>query len=375
MDNLLKTPLYDLHQLYGGKMIEFAGWSMPVYYSGIIEEHEAVRARAGLFDVSHMGKLEVKGKSACAFLQRLITGDVGVMVDGQAIYCLMCYPNGGVVDDILVYRFRPGYFYVVVNASNTDKDFQWMVQNKTSYDVEVINVSRATAQLALQGPLAEKILQSMTEEDLAVLRFFRIRCDVKIAGINCMVSRTGYTGEDGFEIYTDPGQAAALWKSILQVGSSAGAVPVGLGARDTLRLEACFPLYGHELAPDITPLEAGLGKFVRLDKPDFIGREALTEQAAQGPARKLAGFAMEDRGIPRAGYPVEYSGRGIGHVTSGGYLPTLKKNLGLALLEAEYAHEGTKIDVIIRNKRQKAAIVPIPFFKRPYRNKQKGETV
>lgn len=375
MDNLLKTPLYDLHHIYGGKMIEFAGWALPVYYSGILGEHEAVRTRAGLFDVSHMGKIEVKGKGACEYLQWLVTGDIGMLVDGQAIYCLMCYPNGGVVDDILVYRFGPGHFYVVVNASNTDMDFQWMQHNKTyKKDVEIENVSRETAQLALQGPLAEKVLQGLTTTDLATLRFFRIRCDMKVAGIHCLVSRTGYTGEDGFEVYTKPQNAADLWEAILRAGSSDGVVPAGLGARDTLRMEACFPLYGHEIAADITPLEAGLDKFVRFDKPDFIGREALAEQAVQGTARKLAGFEMEDRGIPRAHYPVEDGGREIGFVTSGGYSPTLKKNIGMALLEAEYAREGKKFDVVIRGKRQRAGIVRIPFIKKPYRSKQKGET-
>jgi aminomethyltransferase len=365
MDNLQKTPLYDLlHQIYGGKMIDFAGWALPVYYSSILEEHEAVRTRAGLFDVSHMGKIEVKGNGACGFLQKLTTGDVGMLADGQAIYSMMCYPNGGVVDDILVYRLESGYYYVVVNASNTDKDFQWMVQNKTN-NVELINVSGKTAQLALQGPLAEPILQSLTTMNLAALRFFRIRCDIKIAGINCLVSRTGYTGEDGFEIYTEPGHAAALWEAILKAGSPAGAVPAGLGARDSLRLEACFPLYGHELSPDITPLEVGLDKFVRLDKPGFIGHEALAEQDVRGTARKLVGFEMEDRGVPRANYAVESGGREIGYVTSGGYSPTLKKNIGLALIETKYAEEDKKIDVVIRNKRQRAVIVRIPFFKKP----------
>ncbi|MDD3653035.1 MAG: glycine cleavage system aminomethyltransferase GcvT [Desulfotomaculaceae bacterium] len=370
MDNLLKTPLYDLHQIYGGKMIGFAGWTLPVYYSSILEEHEAVRTRAGLFDVSHMGKIEVKGKDACGFLQRLTTGDVGMLVDGQAIYSLMCYPNGGAVDDILIYRLGLAHYYVVVNASNTSKDLQWMIQNKTD-NVEIINVSRDTAQLALQGPLAEQILQGLTTVDLAALRFFRIQGDVNISGINCLVSRTGYTGEDGFEIYATPEQATALWEAILKVGSPVGAIPAGLGARDTLRLEAGFTLYGHELAADITPLEAGLDKFVKLDKADFIGREALAKQAAQGVARRIAGFEMEDRGIPRANYLVECGGREIGFVTSGGYSPTLKKNLGLAMLEAEYAEEGKRIDVIIRKKRQKAVIVRTPFLKRPHRNKGK----
>ncbi|MDD4168968.1 MAG: glycine cleavage system aminomethyltransferase GcvT [Desulfotomaculaceae bacterium] len=368
MDNLLKTPLYDLHHKYGGKMVEFAGWALPVYYSGILDEHEAVRSRAGLFDVSHMGRIEVKGKGALRFLQMLITGDAGIMVDGKAMYSLMCYPHGGVVDDILIYRFGPEHFLVVVNASNTDKDHNWMVQNKTD-DVEIINLSRDTAQLALQGPQAEKILQGLTTVNLSELRFFRMLCDIKIAGFNCLVSRTGYTGEDGFEVYTSTCHAQALWEAILQAGSSDGVVPAGLGARDTLRMEACLPLYGHELSPDITPLEAGLAKFVNFYKLSFIGREALTDLFEKGTARKLVGFEMEDRGIPRAHYAVESGGREIGSVTSGGYSPTLKKNIGLALIDAAYSKQGEKIDVIIRNKRQRALIVPTPFFKKQYRNK------
>lgn len=368
MDNLLKTPLYDLHHMYGGKMVEFAGWALPVYYNGILDEHEAVRSRAGLFDVSHMGRIEVKGKGAHTFLQRLLTGDVSTLVDGRAIYCLICYPHGGVVDDILIYRFGPDHFFVVVNAANTDRDFNWMMQNNTD-DVEIINASRDTAQLALQGPQAEKILQGLTTADLSGLRFFRILRDIKIAGFNCLVSRTGYTGEDGFEVYTSTRDAAALWEAILQAGSPDGVVPAGLGARDTLRLEACLPLYGHELSPDITPLEAGLTKFVKFDKTAFIGREALAEQYVKGTTRKLAGFEMKDRGIPRAHYAVESGGREIGFVTSGGYSPTLKKNIGLALIDAAYTKQGEKIDVIIRNKKQRAIIVPIPFFKKQYRNK------
>jgi len=366
MDILLKTPLYETHRRNGGKMIEFAGWALPVQYSSILEEHEAVRSRAGLFDVSHMGKVEVKGKSACEFIQKLTTGDIGVLVDGQALYCLMCYPDGGVVDDILVYRFGPEHFFLVVNAANTEKDFNWLTQYKTD-GVVISNVSKDFAQLALQGPLAEKVLQVLTETDLAGLKFFHILCGVHIAGFKCMISRTGYTGEDGFEIYTSPSNAPALWEAVLEAGKSSGVVPAGLGARDTLRLEACLPLYGHELSPDITPIEAGLGKFVRFEKPDFIGRAALAAHLSRGPARKLVGFEMGERGIPRACYPVESGGREIGFVTSGGYSPTLKKNIGLALIEAGCAGQGSKIDVVIRAKRLKAVIVRIPFYKRQHK--------
>lgn len=368
MDILHKTPLYETHRRSGGKIIEFAGWALPVQYNSILEEHEAVRSRAGLFDVSHMGKVTVRGKGAFELLQRITTGDIGVLVDGQAIYSLMCYPDGGVVDDILVYQFGPGDFFLVLNAANTDKDYNWLAQNNIE-GVIISNVSEEFAQLALQGPLAEKILQALTKTDLNNLKFFRMLCDVEIAGTKCMVSRTGYTGEDGFEIYTSPNNAPVLWDAILEAGKPCGVVPAGLGARDSLRLEACLPLYGHELSADITPIEAGLGKFVRLDKQDFIGRAALATCLSKGVARKLAGFEMEERGVPRANYPVESGGREVGFVTSGGYSPTLKKNIGLTLIETGCAGQDDKIDVVIRGKRLKAVIVPIPFYKKHYKKK------
>lgn len=366
MDHLSKTPLYETHCRYGGKLIDFAGWALPVQYGSILEEHGAVRSRAGLFDVSHMGRIAVTGKGAGAYLQKLTTGNIGALVDGQALYCLMCYPDGGVVDDILVYRFGPEHYFLVVNATNTDKDFQWLAQYQPA-GVDITNISLELAQLALQGPLAEKILQALTERDLARLKFFHVQTDVNVAGYKCVVSRTGYTGEDGFEIYAAPGQTPALWNALMETGKPFGLVPAGLGARDTLRLEACLPLYGHELSPDITPIEAGLGRFVRLEKPDFIGRTALAAQLEKGTTRKLAGLVMEERGIPRAGYPVEASGREIGRVTSGGYAPVLQKNIGLALIEADYTAPGEKVNVVIRSKKLQARIVRTPFYKKQYK--------
>lgn len=366
MNHLFKTPLYETHRRHGGKLIDFAGWALPVQYSGILEEHGAVRSRAGLFDVSHMGKVAVTGEGAAAYLQQLTTGDVGALADGQAIYCLMCYPDGGVVDDILVYRLGPEHFFLVVNAVNTDKDYQWLARHQTA-GVKITNISRDFAQLALQGPLAEKIVQTLTETALVDLKFFHIKDDVWVAGVKCMISRTGYTGEDGFEIYTNPEQAPALWDALLAAGKHTGLVPAGLGARDVLRLEACLPLYGHELSPDITPVEAGLTRFIRFEKPDFIGRAALAAQLEKGAARKLAGLIMEERGVPRAGYPVEAGGKEIGRVTSGGYAPSLQQNVALALIAAGCATPGEKVDVMIRGKRLKAVIVRTPFYKKQYK--------
>lgn len=367
MDTLQKTALYETHRGSGAKMIEFAGWALPERYNSILEEHAAARFRAALFDVSHMGKVTVRGEKAEDFLQRIVVGDVGLLADGQAIYSLMCYPDGGVVDDILVYRFAAGNFFLVLNAVNIDKDYDWLAQNNIG-GVVIENVSENFALLALQGPLAEIILQHLTGIDLQSLKFFRILRDVKVAGAVCMISRTGYTGEDGFEIYTDHAYAPALWDALLAVGKPYGLIPAGLGARDSLRLEAGLPLYGHELSPDISPIEAGLGKFIRFDKKDFIGRSALAASLSAGAAKKLVGIAMKERGgIPRTGCPVENSGRKIGLVTSGGYSPTLQKNIGLALIEAAYAEQGGAIDVVIRGRRLKAEIVNMPFYKKHYK--------
>lgn len=369
MDSLQKTPLYEMHLRDKGKIINFAGWALPERYQSIIGEHEAVRSRAGIFDVSHMGKVTVRGAEALDFLQKIMIGDVGLLEDRQALYSMMCYPDGGVVDDILVYRFGPLDFFLVLNAANTDKDYRWLEQNNTGGAV-LKNCSADFALMALQGPLAEKILQSLTDADLKQLKFFHFFCDVKVAGITtCLLSRTGYTGEDGFEIYIEADKAPALWHALLSAGTPHGLVPAGLGARDSLRLEACLPLYGHELTANISPIEAGLGKFIKFEKTDFIGRAALAAALSTGTARKLVGFIMEVQGVPRAGYVLERAGKEIGFVTSGGYAPTLKKNIGLALIKVDGPEQEDKLDVVIRGKRLKAAIVPTPFYKKRNRNK------
>jgi aminomethyltransferase len=363
VENLKKTPLFDVYPNYGGKIINFGGWALPVQYSGILEEHEAVRTRAGLFDVSHMGEIEVKGADALANIQKWITNDASRLANGQALYSPMCYENGGTVDDLLVYRKGENDYLLVVNAANIEKDYEWVKQNSFG-DVKIVNVSEQIAQLALQGPLAEQTLQKLTETDLSRIKFFWFLDGVQVAGVNCLVSRTGYTGEDGFEIYCAAEDVKTLWAAILKAGQEDGVLPVGLGARDTLRFEARLPLYGQELTADISPLEAGLGFFVKLDKEDFIGKAALVQQKEAGLKRKLVGFEMIERGIPRTHYEVEVNGRRIGEVTTGTMGPTVKKNIGLALIEAEYANIGQELDVVIRGKRVKAVIVKTPFYKR-----------
>lgn len=367
MENLKKTPLFDIYEKYGGKIIDFAGWALPVQYKGIVAEHEAVRNAAGIFDVSHMGEVEVKGKDALAFVQNMITNDASIIVDNQALYSPMCYENGGTVDDILVYRYDKNYFYIVINAGNIDKDFQWMLDHKNNLDVELKNISSSICEFAIQGPKAQSILQKFTDTNLEEIKFFHCKRDVKINGISCMVSRTGYTGEDGFEIFCNAEYGKNIWNKLLEIGQKDGLIPVGLGCRDTLRFEASLPLYGNELTEDITPLEAGIGFFVKLDKNNFIGKNSLSNQKKKGISRKIIGFEMKDRGIPRHGYKVEVNGEEIGFVTTGYHSPSLDKNIGLALIKSEYAGLGKEIDILIRNKKAKANIIDRKFYKKNYK--------
>ncbi|NBD25489.1 glycine cleavage system aminomethyltransferase GcvT [Paenibacillus glycinis] len=362
---LKRTPLYPLYADYpGARCIDFGGWELPVQFSGIQKEHDAVRQQAGLFDVSHMGEFMVTGRYSEAFLQQLTTNDVAKLSDGQAQYTLMCYPNGGVVDDLLVYRITADQYLVVVNASNIDKDFEWMREHLIG-DVMLENRSDDLALLALQGPQAAAVLAEAAEQfDCGALAPFHFATGVSVGGVKALVSRTGYTGEDGFEIYVPAEDAQQAWKALFAAGEAYGLVPAGLGARDTLRFEARLPLYGQELSRDISPLEAGLGFFVKLGKDGFVGREALLAQKAAGVPRKLVGIEMIDRGIPRSHYPVYANDRQIGEVTTGTQSPTLKRNLGLALIEAEFAELGTELWVEIRGKRLKAEVVKAPFYKR-----------
>lgn len=361
---LRRTPLYPMHLKYEGKMIDFGGWELPVEYkgTGIIAEHHQVRQKAGLFDVSHMGEVEIRGEQAEAFVQQLITNDISTLHENQVCYSPMCYLDGGCVDDLLVYKYSREHFFLVINAANTEKDFAWMQEHKLP-GVTLENVSAQYAELALQGPLAQEILQPICDADLSVIKYYWFLPKAKVAGIDCIVSRTGYTGEDGFELYTSPEKACELWEAILETGKGE-VLPAGLGARDTLRFEAKLPLYGHELDKDITPLEARLDRFVRLDKASFIGKEALVRQKGKGPERLLVEFEMIGRGIPREHYKVQLNGQNIGWVTSGGYAPTLGKNLGLALVRSEYARQGIEFDIIIRNRPVKARTGQGLFYRR-----------
>lgn len=363
MTTLKRTPLFPVYQEYGGKTIDFGGWELPVQFSGILQEHEAVRTRAGLFDVSHMGEIVVTGPDALANIQKWITNDASKLQIGQALYSPMCYPTGGVVDDLLVYRLESDKYLLVVNAANIEKDYEWVRQHAAG-DVQISNLSAQTAQLAVQGPLAEKVLQKLTDTDLSAINYYWFAQDVTVAGHKALVSRTGYTGEDGFEVYLDAAEAPDLWRKILQVGQAEGIVPAGLGARDTLRFESRLPLYGQEITETITPLEAGLGMFVKLDKGEFIGREALAKQKEAGAKRKLVGFEMIERGIPRSHYDVQVDGRKIGEVTTGTMGPTVKKNIGLALIETDFAKIGQELDIIIRNKPVRGVIIKTPFYRR-----------
>lgn len=363
MENSQKTPLYEEHLNLKGKVVDFHGWALPIEYEGILQEHEAVRERAGLFDVSHMGEIRIKGQEAEAFVQYLMTNDIKALNDGQIVYTFMCYPDGGVVDDLLVYKYDSEHYYLVVNASNVEKDFQWIKDQRQSYKVEIKNESEEVAEVALQGPKAEAILQRLTETPLEEITFFTFKDGVRINGKDCLVSRTGYTGEDGFEIYMKPEDAREIWQEILKAGEEDEIKPAGLGARDTLRFEAGLPLYGNELSKDITPLEAGFGFFVKFTEEDFIGKSALKKQKEEGLERKIVGFELTKKGIPREGYEVYKDGEKIGYVTTGYLSPTLNKSIGLALIDIEHSKMGSTIQVKIRKREIDATIISKRFLK------------
>ncbi|HET8798402.1 MAG TPA: glycine cleavage system aminomethyltransferase GcvT, partial [Thermoanaerobaculia bacterium] len=326
-ENLKKTPLNALHRELGGKMVDFGGWDLPVQFSGILEEHEAVRTDVGIFDVSHMGEITVRGPQALELLQKTTCNDVAKLENGRIHYNGLLYPNGGFVDDLLIYQNAPDDFFIVANASNTEKVFDWLRDAAQGMDADVRNASAEWAQLAVQGPNAERLLQPFTAVDLAAIKYYRFTQGT-VDGAPAIVSRTGYTGEDGFEVYVAPEHAPRIMRKLVD----AGAKPCGLGARDTLRLEAKMALYGNDIDDTTTPYQADLAWIVKLEKGDFAGRDVLAHEKAEGPSRRLVGFEMIDRGIARHGYPVVEGGREIGVVTSGSHSPTLKKAIGLAYL-------------------------------------------
>lgn len=362
-----KTALYDRHVACGGKIVDFSGWALPIQYEGLVAEHTAVRTEAGVFDVSHMGEVDVKGKGARDFVQNLVTNNVDAIVDGQICYCAMCYADGGTVDDLLVYKRNNEDFLLVINAANIDKDFAWMQENSEGFDVTLDNISDAVSEIAVQGPKAQEILQKICETDLNDIPFFFFKEKVKVAGVECLVSRTGYTGEDGFEVYTSNDDILTVWDELFKIGKALGLKPAGLGARDTLRFEAALPLYGNELGKDISPLEAGIGFAVKLDNDDFIGKDVLVKQKEEGLKRKTIGFEMLGKGIPRHEYPVLKDGEVIGHVTTGYQSPTVGKTIGLALIDAKYATMGDEIEIQVRKKTVKAEIISKRFLQKKYK--------
>jgi aminomethyltransferase len=364
---LKQTPLNQAHRRMGARMVDFGGWDMPVQYPpGTIEEHLRTRTHAGLFDVSHMGEIDVRGRDAIAFINRITSNDASKLVDGQAQYSALTTPEGTVVDDLLVYRFGPEHLLLVVNASTTPKDWDWITSHKGDEDVELKNVSADYCQLALQGPDALRILQTLTDLPLAEIKYYHFR-EGTVDGVPSLVSRTGYTGEDGFEVYAAADKAEQLWNRILEAGrfgETDGVLPCGLAARNTLRLESAMALYGNDIDETTTLLEANLGWICKLGKGEFIGRDRLARQKEEGVKRRLVGFEMTERGIARDHQDVIIGGERVGQVTSGSPAPYLKKNIGLAYIPTEFAREGQEIQIDVRGRTVGAKVVPTPFYKR-----------
>jgi aminomethyltransferase len=361
---LKRTPLYECHLKAGARMVPFVGWEMPVQYKGVIDEHRTVRTAVGLFDVSHMGELEVTGRRALDLVQYVTCNDAAKLTVGRAQYSGLMTPRGTFVDDLLVHKMADDHYFLVVNAANADKDYAYLCAQAAAFDnVDVVNRSDEYAQIAVQGPHALGVLQQLTPVSLAEIKYYRfVRGEVM--GVPAIIARTGYTGEDGFEVYLAPEKAAALWDRLLAVGAPAGIAPCGLGARDTLRFEACMHLYGNDIDDTTTPLEAGLDWIVKLEKGVFLGREALARQLSAGLARRLVGFEMTGRGIARHGYPILAGGAQVGDVTSGTHAPTLGKALGLGYVPLALAAAGTTIDIEIRGQGVSAQVVPTPFYRR-----------
>jgi len=357
-----RTPLYEVHKKLGGKMVEFAGFEMPVMYTSIIDEHLAVRTKAGIFDVSHMGEIFVRGNDATKFLQWITSNEVEKMKKGRAKYNSFPTEKGTVVDDLLAYKLADDEYMLVVNAANTDKDFQWLMDHTKGFDVKLENASAEIAQIAIQGPEAQAIVQKLTDYDLSSIKYYRF-AEIEFLGEDVIISRTGYTGEDGFEIYSKADAGEKIWNALMEAGQEHGLKPAGLGARDTLRLEAGMHLYGNDMDETTTLLEADLEWIIKWEK-DFIGKEALQRQKKEGLKRKLVGFEMVDKAVPRHGYKVFVDGKEYGIVASGSYAPYLKKNIGNVYLPIEKTEPGNEFEIEIRGKRLKARVVPRPFYKR-----------
>mgnify|MGYP000868803677 CR=1 FL=1 len=370
---LKQTALYEEHKKLGGRLIDFGGWELPVQYTGVIDEHTACRSAAGLFDVSHMGEVDVIGHDAVEFLNYLLSNNIDTVAIGQAQYNLMCNDAGGVIDDLVIYKRAQDRFLVVVNASNTDKDFKHISTQATLFskigkDVKVSNESAKYSQIALQGRVAEKILQKTTDVNLSEIKTYCFKEGKVLNNIPAIIARTGYTGEDGFEIYLEWGKAPLLWCALLEIGQPLGLKPCGLGARDTLRVEMKYPLYGHEINDNTSPLEAGLGWVTKLGKPKFIGKDAIEKIKASGPKQKLIGLKLKGKGIPRQDYALyDASGKEkIGQLTSGTLSPSLKEAIGIGYVRSDLSAIGTALKVDIRGTLVDAEIVATPFYKRPY---------
>ncbi len=364
MDEALRrTPLYEAHRRLGGRMVPFGGWEMPVQYASIMEEHRAVRTRAGLFDVSHMGEVDLVGPGALPLVQRLITNDVGRLSVDQALYSPMCTPEGGIIDDLLVYKMSDTHLMLVINAGNTPEDLAWL-RAHVGPGVTLTDRTAEIALLAFQGPRAEAILQRLTRTPLREIKYYWFRRGVEVAGRTVIASRTGYTGEDGFELYAQAGDAVHLWDAILEAGRADGVLPAGLGARDTLRLEAGLHLHGNDMDKTTTPLEAGLGWTVKLQKGEFIGADALRRQKAEGIPKRLIGFTLEGRAIARHGFPIQQDGAATGRVTSGSFGPTVEKSIGLGYVPPRHAEAGRPLAVEIRDRAVPGAVTKLPFYAR-----------
>jgi glycine cleavage system T protein (aminomethyltransferase) len=366
--DLKRTALNEAHRRLGGRMVEFGGWDMPVQYpAGTVTEHLRTRTHAGLFDVSHMGEIDVRGADAIAFVNRVASNDASKLIDGQAQYSALTTPQGTVIDDLLVYRFAEDHLLLVVNAGTTEKDWEWIKSHHAGEKVELRNASAEYCQLALQGPKAISILQTLTDTPLSEIKYYHF-VRGQVDGVDAIISRTGYTGEDGFEVYAAPDKAVQLWNKMLDAGSFGtddGVLPCGLAARNTLRLEAGMALYGHEINEETTLLEANLGWITKLNKGDFTGRDALAKQKAEGTKRKLIGFEVTDRGIARDEQDVLVNGERAGRVTSGSPAPFLKKNIGMAYVPVEFSSTGTELQIDVRGRLVTAQVVPLPFYKRP----------